>query len=243
MLKIAQHQADPMIARIILEGKADAVLSSDSNYSVYLGHRCLCIKHYEYRATYSTINKITLSTGDKVMADRVDGCLRKLFQNLNHKFAQPEFPLFSGEDDPLFRALIAVVLGCNVYPGGVKGLGPSKVHDLLTTLKKEINNNTEKLLMMITKNEDDHAALKTLAMAFCYEPCNDESQSDIQPIYLYKKPASLQEYLSEYAPLDGSVSIEKGPPYRICKGFCWNKHKFLEFDGVYLCSTCASMVC
>jgi len=49
-LKVAQHQADPMISRIILEGEADAIVSSDSDYSVYLGHHCLCIKGYKYRA-------------------------------------------------------------------------------------------------------------------------------------------------------------------------------------------------
>jgi len=43
--------------------------------------------------------------------------------------------------------------------------------------------------------------------------------------------------------MDGSVSIQKGPPYRICKGFCRNEHKILEFAGVYSCSTCASTVC
>jgi len=43
-LKVAQYQADPMIARIILEGKADAIISSDADYSVYLGQQCLCVK-------------------------------------------------------------------------------------------------------------------------------------------------------------------------------------------------------
>jgi len=94
MLKIAQYQADPMIARIILEGKADAVVSNDSDYAVYLGRKCLCIKEYSYKIRDGSIDKIILSTGDKFMADWVDKCLRKLFCNSNCRFREPEFPLF-----------------------------------------------------------------------------------------------------------------------------------------------------
>jgi len=85
-LKIAQYQADPMIAWIILEGKADAVISYNLDYAVYLGQKSLCIKEYSYKIQDGSINKIILSTGDKFQADWVDKCLRKLFHNVNCQF-------------------------------------------------------------------------------------------------------------------------------------------------------------
>jgi len=179
------------------------------------------------------------------MAERVEKCLSRVFNNVNNIFVPPEFPLFSGEGDPLFRACIAVILGCNVYPGGVKGIGPAKLNNMLRTLKTQQNNNIlDKLLMAIAKNDDDdHAALETLSMAFCYEPSNDEDKANISPVYLYEKPTMFTEYLSEYAPMDGSILIEKGPAYRVCKGFGPSDHKYLEIEGTHTCSMCASVVC
>jgi len=93
-LIIAQYQADPMIAQIILEGKVDAVISNNLDYAVYLGQKCLYIKEYSYKIWDGSIDKIILSTGDKFMADWVDECLRKLFCNVNCRFWTPKFPLF-----------------------------------------------------------------------------------------------------------------------------------------------------
>jgi len=101
-LKIAQYQADPMIARIILEGEADAIISSDSDYSVYLGKYCLCVKDYDYKVQDGSIDNFIFSMGDQLMADQVDRCLSNLFHNVNYKFDQPKFSFFSREGDPLF---------------------------------------------------------------------------------------------------------------------------------------------
>jgi len=137
-----------------------------------------------------------------------------------------------------------VVLGCDVHPGGVKHIGPTKLNNILMTLRTQTDGNKfDKLLMAIAKNENDRVALKTLSMAFCYEPSNDDSESDSIPVYLYDKPTTLNEYLSEYALLDNSILMEKGPAFRVCKGFGTGQHKYLEFEGTHTCSTCACIVC
>jgi len=43
----------------------------------------------------------------------------------------------------------------------------------------------------------------------------------------------LNEYLSKYAPSDGSILIEKGSAYRVCKGFERGINKYLEFKGMH----------
>jgi len=61
-------------------------------------------------------------------------------------------------------------------------------------------------------------------MAVCYEPSNDENESDIVAVYLYGKPTTLNEYLSKF---EGIILIRKGLAYRVCK--VWIRQtKYLE---------------
>jgi len=62
-------------------------------------------------------------------------------------------------------------------------------------------------------------------------------------MYLYDKPTTFYEYLSEYALLDGSILIKKGPAFGVCKGSRTGQHKFFKFEGTHTCSTCACIVC
>jgi len=50
------------------------------------------------------------------------------------KFSKPKYPLFCGKSNPLFWALILARLGCDVYPGGVKGLGPTKLYTIIDNI-------------------------------------------------------------------------------------------------------------
>ena len=35
----------------------------------------------------------------------------------------PKYPIFNGITDPIVRALLAMIVGCNACPGGAKGSG------------------------------------------------------------------------------------------------------------------------
>ncbi len=41
--KVAEMQADPMVACLLIDGTANAIVSSDSNFAAYMGEKCLCI--------------------------------------------------------------------------------------------------------------------------------------------------------------------------------------------------------
>lgn len=43
---------------------------------------------------------------------------------------------FVGEADPMVRALLAMVVGCDACPGGVDGVGPQKALDLFNGTDK-----------------------------------------------------------------------------------------------------------
>jgi len=141
-IKVAELQADPMIAYLLLMGVADAVFSMDSDFAVYGGDKCLCVREFcfsnrsDKRRGDWKLEKIVLSTGDKTVIDNVLACLRINFPSQTHTFQYPKFPLFCGEPDPMFRALLCVALGCDVNPGGIKGFGPKTIHDIVKNIPR-----------------------------------------------------------------------------------------------------------
>eukprot|EP00957_Ditylum_brightwellii_P109795 8374279-Ditylum_brightwellii.AAC.1 len=46
--------------------------------------------------------------------------------------SSPDYPAFIGFNDPLVRVLLAMTVGCNACPGGVKGCGPKADYKLLS---------------------------------------------------------------------------------------------------------------
>jgi len=124
-LMVAKKQADPMITRLLLKGMADVIMSSDSDFAAYTGSNCFCIKHFDLPAKENKINNILLSTGDKDKAREIASCFGD--HDNNTLFGIPDFPLFSWESNPMICALICIGLGCDVYPGGVKGYGLSQM--------------------------------------------------------------------------------------------------------------------
>jgi len=149
-LKVAKMQADPMIARLLLTGKADLIVSSDSDFAAYAGDKCLCVKSFSYQG--NRFDEIILSTGDRTVAEAVLASLRKTFPKATQTFCQPTFPIFCGENDPMFRALICVGLGCDVIPGGVVGLGPSRLYKAVQLIGKDLlpDQRIHKLLDVLT---------------------------------------------------------------------------------------------
>ncbi len=77
-------------------------------------------------AKENKINNILISTGDEDKA-------REIASN-NTLFGIPDFPLLLRESNLMIRALFCIGLGCDVYPGGVKGYGPSQMYNDITEM-------------------------------------------------------------------------------------------------------------
>jgi len=131
-LKVAMMQANPMIAHLLITGPAELIILMDSDFAMYAGQQSLCMKEYYYNHRESSLSKIRLLTGDQQMATEIVQYLSSFLPA--RKFKTPKFPLFSGEPDPMFRALISVGLGCDVHPGGIKGLGPSTLYSIVQNI-------------------------------------------------------------------------------------------------------------
>jgi len=135
--KAANKQANPMIAWLILTGSADIIMSNDSDFSVYCGDKCLCIKSFKFDHREKKISEMVLSTGDRRVANDVSTILcttLDAFGSSDNIFTTPKFPLYCGEEDPMICMLMSVAVGCDVYPGGIELCGPSKIYKMMTAL-------------------------------------------------------------------------------------------------------------
>jgi len=88
VLKVAEKQADLMIAHALVTGMADAIVSSDSDFAAYAGERCLCIKKFKFSYKDGKIEEIILSTGEKEVANDVANILWHRFK-LKDVFSEP----------------------------------------------------------------------------------------------------------------------------------------------------------
>ena len=137
--KVAPTQADPCIAKLVVDGAADALVSNDGDFHMYIGTsgRDLMLKDLKISIKGEKVSTLRLQTSQKVVADQIETLLSK---NLSHSpFSShgkndgtvPTYPIFNGVNDPIARALIAMMLGCDACPGGIKGFGPRAAFDML----------------------------------------------------------------------------------------------------------------
>jgi hypothetical protein len=140
----APYQADPCLAKLAVSGEVDVIVSGDSDFLVYVGPNGpnvledIMLKDLQLSTTDDTIKKCRVYTGQRRVADRIEAILSaKLghspFEKRNKSFIgrTPSYPIFSGVEDPMVRALLAALVGCDACPGGVKGKGPKVAHGLL----------------------------------------------------------------------------------------------------------------
>jgi len=114
MFKAAKKQADPTIAWLILTGSANIIMSNDSDFSVYCGDKCLCIKSFKFDHREKKISEMVLSTGDRRVANDVSTILcttLDAFGSSDNIFTTPKFPLYCGEEDPMICMLMSVAVG------------------------------------------------------------------------------------------------------------------------------------
>jgi len=64
-----QNPGSPMIAHLLLTGKADTIHLSNSDFAIYVGDKCLCVKSFSYQG--NRFDKILLSTGGRTVAEEV----------------------------------------------------------------------------------------------------------------------------------------------------------------------------
>lgn len=243
-IEVAPFQADPSIANAALLGECEAILSGDSDFSMYVGPGGpdnlgdIMLRDIKIHLKQSTITSCTFVTGQRKVATFIDGILST--RGLTNVFPiEPKFPLFNNVCNPKIRALIGVSLGCDVLPGGVPGLGASSLNNILSTIDLEADGATVDLatkLGTVKKAQlKDTQALLCIANSLVYERTTSELG------YMFETPAILEKYNEAFA--SPVTRVVDGPTVLECKGCDGQCHSFLEAEGEETCVTCKATLC
>jgi len=237
---VAPTQADPCLAKIMVDQNADAIISDDSDFAMYVGPNGvdLLIKEVHIKTNDDPITSCRLCTGQESIANMIEALLNpklgySLFAKSNDNKSidgkVPKYPIFSGIKDPMVRALAGMIVGCDACPKGVKGSGAAAAYNLL--LKHSDKNGTalhdalaDDILKMKSCTLKDKETLVCLAESILYEKTNDG--------YIHgKSPAVLGKFLEEFKS-DGTEIVDAGPVIQTCKGCAGTSHTFLSGEGV-----------
>ena len=193
---VAKRQADPSLARLALKMKVEAIVTTDSDFAMYVGpgeDGCSDIM-LRPEVVSNSIRSCQLSTSQSTCKAFIDG--------LGHSWANlPKHPFFDQLEDPKERALLALAVGCDANPGGAHNFGSSKVSQLITPgatfeeLVDRLSNNFGcKKENCKEKHSHVHspAAWRCLVNSILFEP------TYAGPLY-DEEPPELEPYNQEFA--------------------------------------------
>ena len=121
-------QADPEIARLMVCGDADCIISGDGDFQMYISASAstdMMIRFPKIHYGSSTFKSAQIVTGQKGIMMWINNRLQ-LKGTDNYFPNDPPYPIFDDMKDPLCRAFLAVALGCDVFPRGLRHFGPAK---------------------------------------------------------------------------------------------------------------------
>ena len=261
----AAYQADSLIAKRRVDGLSDLIFSADSDFAVIADGNCddaidtagalIVIKDFKKevltnRRTKQKSVKLSNFTIYCPTASSLDDTLKEAKVTIAPSAAK--YPLFDHCFSIRLRALAAIAIGCDQYPGGVPKAGPAKVMGKIQALKrgKDLQDDAAKRQVeaalaswMASEAGISVEAINTFADALTYEPGNVEGE-DIS--HIHHAPSSLDSYLKEMAG-DGT-EVSEGLELALCPGSCCDGssvHRFVvgETKDALTCSSCASKVC
>ena len=242
----ADFQADTKIAFRCIHHESDIVLASDSDLAALAGQRCLAIKQgYKFNIKKGEFHNATIFSGfegtiDEVLIHSPAGGATK---------AGAKYPLWDKQDDPKIRAIVAVGVGCDVFDGGVHGVGPSQMAKILEKTKNSYDELMDELVAAHIKTarikkfansnasvepEEVKSMLECFAEAFLNEPIST-NQNEIK--YLYGEPVEFPKYIEAFA-LGSWCKMIDGPPIAICHGPGSGQHRLLAYEGLATCTVC-----
>jgi len=136
MVEKALHEADYAICYRVMNGETDVVLANDCDYKVAAGDACLAINEFKYDTRAKTMKHVTLTSGSRTTIENAASAAGIALDNKHYKAAA--HPLLD-EASPALRALVAVGLGCDTLPGGVRGIAIKGISTFLEGIDDSSN--------------------------------------------------------------------------------------------------------
>mmetsp|Transcript_2837 Transcript_2837/g.5150 ORF Transcript_2837/g.5150 Transcript_2837/m.5150 type:complete len:472 (-) Transcript_2837:1596-3011(-) len=249
----AEFQADALMMGRSISGVTLMIVSSDADIPIIAGDDCIAIKEFTKDGGIEVVctSRSTLCHALSFLSD----------EDRRHTTFHPaEHPIFEGVSDRKLRALMALILGCDVYPKGMSGVGAKSLADIVNIKYPAFKKRCPHASLfgylkkyLYSKTDGFHNdVVHTYLRAIVYEPTNalpeneDSNCNDNQPTcyrtYLGgSPPTKLPAYLEEFA--DPNTEIFAGPEMKMCRGVGIYTHRFLAADGFRVCAGCDGVVC
>ena len=136
----SKFQADSVIAQRLVNGISDIAFCNDSDLATLAGKECISISRYKISS--KKINNIEIFVACESAISLIKKWLAINDRTHDITIELSVCPVFDGVDCPRCRALIAVSLGCDVYPSGVRML---KKAELYSVISENIQNNADSI--------------------------------------------------------------------------------------------------
>lgn len=253
----AKFQADAAIVGRFINGQTLMAITNDSDMPILAGGEFIALKDYttDGKMTMVSTTKSTLIKAMEYLSDE---------SKKSVQLTDAKYPIFEGVESRKIRALMMVMLGCDVYGPGMKSIGPPKLAKELKVVKERLSKHNqqisdESVYNAFIQHVGTHTGLgteviETLVAGIPYEPTNYVSASSIdgglsaivtEADYSYYDgviPVHLPEYLSDFMGPQTSQNIV-GPTILLCKGVGDRSHLFLGKTEWNHCPSCNKVVC
>ena len=180
----AEYQADGLMMHRLNAGKTLMVVSTDVDLIWIGGNDVIQVKKY------TKDGDIEIASSSIQTIQQLHDCLPDDAKNRTN-IVRAKYPLFEAVPDRPTRAMIALVLGCDVYETGVKGIGPMKLEKRINELypkwwAKQKGTHPYPLLEYLRQymigvegGEDFNLeVVNSLLSALLYEPTKEEPADD-----------------------------------------------------------------
>ena len=248
---VAEFQADSYMLGRLLNNDAVMAMTKDTDIPILAGDCGMAINEF----TKNKYQIVCTSESTLLFA------MSLLPPNSAAKFKRAVKPIFDGVQCPMLRALMMVILGCDVYYPGMAGVSVTTLAKMIEKKKQEFADTfTEEMLFawlrqqLMDKNQLSSEVVDTYINAILYEPTNkaifvdDENTSDADMTkrsYLFGSPSTLPKYLEQFSIDDEFLAnnIILGPGISLCKGVGGRSHQFLTDEGCKSCAHCGELMC
>ena len=218
-VKVASFQADSLIARRALTDKSQLIFANDTDFMVLVGQKCVAVRDFKAKRS----SKKSQSIYDRFDSFDIGCCGASTFDNILATLSDEErrkvqtkkttYPLLDEENIKL-RATVAVILGSDVFVGGIQGVGASAIRKEMEKWRNtpdRANNSDDELREHMVKwacQKDKSKAMtreifETFTDALLFEPSNEKDAFDngaSLPEYIHgRHPCSLPAYLKEFS--------------------------------------------
>ena len=141
----AEFEADYMMAYRFRNGLSDLVYSTDGDMSALCGPECLCIRYFGREKTKKRNNDensssfvFNITGGSNKLMESLKVHITSTFPTSAIKWEPAACPLLEATN-PLTLSLCLVAIECDVLPGGVPGVTPSRIWNELNRIRDKEN--------------------------------------------------------------------------------------------------------